>query len=199
MDSETLRNELLTSQWYGFSPGNIVYTGGNVGIGTNNPVATLQVGGTFTSNNPSWFITHSSGGNATYSSTSGNWFSSAANATYYGNSVVTGGSALASAWNSATGVFTFPVAGTYCIVVSMFDNGTTVGRYARASFGTTIKPLSQYMIFNAQTASTGNNINTWSYIKQVNAGDTFNIYSEGGTITLYLAETHSCINIFKIG
>ena len=33
MDSEPLRNELLTSQWYGISPGNINYTGGNVGIG----------------------------------------------------------------------------------------------------------------------------------------------------------------------
>ena len=43
MDSETLRNELLTSQWYGISPGNISYTGGNVGIGTNNPVYTLDV------------------------------------------------------------------------------------------------------------------------------------------------------------
>lgn len=46
MDAETLRNELLTSQWYGFSPGNISYTGGNVGIGTNNPLSTLQVSGT---------------------------------------------------------------------------------------------------------------------------------------------------------
>ena len=45
MDSETLRNELLTSQWYGISPGNISYTGGNVGIGTNNPVYTLDVSG----------------------------------------------------------------------------------------------------------------------------------------------------------
>jgi hypothetical protein len=43
MDSETLRNELLTSQWYGISPGNINYTGGNVGIGTINPVTPLQV------------------------------------------------------------------------------------------------------------------------------------------------------------
>jgi hypothetical protein len=46
MDSETLRNELLTSQWYGISPGNISYTSGNVGIGTNNPVYTLDVNGT---------------------------------------------------------------------------------------------------------------------------------------------------------
>ena len=43
MDAETLRNELLTSQWYGFSPGNIGYTGGNVGIGTNNPVYALDI------------------------------------------------------------------------------------------------------------------------------------------------------------
>jgi hypothetical protein len=45
MDSETLRNELLTSQWSGFAPGTIVYTGGNVGIGTNNPATLLQVAG----------------------------------------------------------------------------------------------------------------------------------------------------------
>ena len=43
MDAETLRNELLTSQWYGFSPGNISYTGGNVGIGTVNPVVPLHI------------------------------------------------------------------------------------------------------------------------------------------------------------
>jgi hypothetical protein len=45
MDAETLRNELLTSQWYGFSPGNISYTGGNVGIGTASPGYLLDVGG----------------------------------------------------------------------------------------------------------------------------------------------------------
>ena len=45
MDSEPLRNELLTSQWYGISPGNISYTGGNVGIGTNNPVYKFNVDG----------------------------------------------------------------------------------------------------------------------------------------------------------
>jgi hypothetical protein len=46
MDSDSLRNELLTSQWYGISPGNISYTSGSVGIGTNNPVYTLDVNGT---------------------------------------------------------------------------------------------------------------------------------------------------------
>ena len=46
MDSEPLRNELLTSQWYGISPGLISYTGGNVGIGTIRPTYTLDVFGT---------------------------------------------------------------------------------------------------------------------------------------------------------
>lgn len=45
MDAETVRNELLASQWYGFSPGNIAYTGGNVGIGTNSPGYLLDVNG----------------------------------------------------------------------------------------------------------------------------------------------------------
>ena len=43
MDSEPLRNELLTSQWSGISPGSINYTGGNVGIGTIVPQASLDV------------------------------------------------------------------------------------------------------------------------------------------------------------
>lgn len=43
MDSEPLRNELLTSQWTGISPGNIYYSGGNVGIGTITPVSPLQI------------------------------------------------------------------------------------------------------------------------------------------------------------
>ncbi len=33
---------MLTSQWYGISPGNISYTGGNVGIGTNNPTKIIH-------------------------------------------------------------------------------------------------------------------------------------------------------------
>jgi hypothetical protein len=41
MDAETLRNEFL--QWQGGTPGNISYVGGNVGIGTNNPVSPLQI------------------------------------------------------------------------------------------------------------------------------------------------------------
>ena len=43
MDGEPLRNELLTSQWGGIAPGNISYTGGNVGIGTIAPQAALDV------------------------------------------------------------------------------------------------------------------------------------------------------------
>lgn len=42
MDGEYVRNELLTSQWSGMSPGSIFYTGGNVGIGTI-PGYTLDV------------------------------------------------------------------------------------------------------------------------------------------------------------
>lgn len=45
MDGEPLRNELLTSQWGGISPGLIYYTGGNVGIGTLSPNAPLNIWG----------------------------------------------------------------------------------------------------------------------------------------------------------
>jgi hypothetical protein len=45
MDGEYVRNELLTSQWYGIAPGSISYTGGNVGIGTTVPSANLHVTG----------------------------------------------------------------------------------------------------------------------------------------------------------
>ena len=52
MDSEPLRNELLTSQWAGISPGNIFYTGGSVGIGTITPAYILDVIGQSRIGNP---------------------------------------------------------------------------------------------------------------------------------------------------
>jgi hypothetical protein len=80
----------------------------------------------------------------------------------------------------------------------MFINGATGGRYAIATFGTSIKPVSQYFEFTSTNLPT-NEMRTWTYVKQVNAGDTMYLSTPAGTITLYLAETHSCLIIFKIG
>ena len=151
-----------------------------------------------TTGNPYWFITHSSGGNATYTSGGGSWFSSTANGTFYGNSITTGGSASSSAFNTTSGTFTFPVAGTYLISVPMFINGATGGRYAIAIFGSSIKPVSQYFEFTS-TNLPANEMRTWTFVKQVNANDTMYLSTEYGSITLYLAETHSTLNIFKVG
>jgi hypothetical protein len=151
-----------------------------------------------TTNNPYWFITHSVGGNATYNSTSGAWFSSTANGTIYGNYIAVGGTASASAFNTTTGTFTFPAAGTYTISVPMFINGATGGRYAIAIFGSSIKPGSQYFEFTSNNLAS-NEMRTWTYVKQVNAGDTMYLSTPAGSITLYLAEVHTTLNIFKIG
>jgi len=43
MDGEPVRNEYLTSQWTGMSPGSIFYTGGYVGIGVASPTAPLSI------------------------------------------------------------------------------------------------------------------------------------------------------------
>jgi hypothetical protein len=158
---------------------------GNVGIGKN-----------LTTGNPYWFITHSSGGNATYSA-GAVWFSSTASGTF-GNSITVGGTASASAFNTTSGTFTFPVAGTYLISVPMFINGATGGRYAIATFGSSIKPVSQYFEFTS-TNLPSNEMRTWTYVKQVNAGDTMYLSTPAGSITLFLAETHSCLIIFKVG
>ena len=151
-----------------------------------------------TTTNPYWYITNSSGGNATYTSTSGAWFSSTANGTIYGNSITVGGTALASAFNTTSGTFTFPAAGTYLISVPMFINGSVAGRYAIATFSTSIKPISQYMEFTSTNLPL-NEMRTWTFVKQVNENDTMYLGSPAGTITLYLAETHTSLNIFKIG
>jgi hypothetical protein len=151
-----------------------------------------------TTGNPYWFITHSTGGNATYTSGGGSWFSSTANGTIYGNSITVGGTALTSAFNTTSGTFTFPVAGTYLISVLMFINGAVAGRYAIANFGSSIKPGSQYMEFTSTNLPT-NEMRTWTFVKQVNANDTMYLTTQGGSITLYLAEGHTTLNIFKVG
>jgi hypothetical protein len=174
-----------------------LYNGNNgrrLTISENGDVSTTK---NLTTSNPYWFITHSSGGNATYTSGGGSWFSSTASGTF-GNSITVGGTASASAFNTTSGTFTFPVAGTYVISVPMFINGASGGRYAIASFGSSIKPASQYFEFTS-TNLPSNEMRTWTYVKQVNAGDTMALFSQGGSITLFLAETHSCLIIFKVG
>jgi hypothetical protein len=177
------------THWYGNNNGRrlTIDEYGNVFISKN-----------LTTSNPYWFITHSSGGNATYTVGGGAWFSSTANATFYGNSITVGGTASASAFNPTSGTFTFPVAGTYLISVPMFINGSVGGRYAIATFGSSIKPVSQYFEFTS-TNLPSNEMRTWTYVKQVNGGDTMALTTQGGSITLYLAETHSCLIIFKVG
>jgi hypothetical protein len=171
--------------------------GGNNGrrltIDENGDVSTTK---NLTTGNPYWFITSSTGGNATYSA-GAVWFSSTASGTY-GDLVGVGGTALTSAFNKTSGAFTFPVAGTYLISVPMFINGATGGRYAIATFGSSIAPVSQYFEFTS-TNLPSNEMRTWTYVKQVNAGDTMYLSTPAGSITLFIYTTHSCLNIFKIG
>jgi hypothetical protein len=179
----------LRTHWFGNNNGRrlTIDENGNVFVAKN-----------LTTSNPYWFITYSSGGNATYTPTSGSWFSSTANGTIYGNSVTIGGTALTSAFNTTSGTFTFPVAGTYLISVPMFINGAAAGRYAIATFGSSIKPISQYFEFTSTNLPT-NEMRTWTFVKQVNGNDTMYLSTPGGSITLYLAETHTTLNIFKVG
>jgi hypothetical protein len=171
-----------------------VNNGRRLTISENGDVSTTK---NLTTGNPYWFITHSSGGNATYTPGGGSWFSSTASGTF-GNSITVGGTASASAFNTTSGTFTFPVAGTYLISVPMFINGATGGRYAIATFGSSIKPVSQYFEFTS-TNLPSNEMRTWTFVKQVNAGDTMYLSTPAGSITLFLAETHSTLNIFKVG
>jgi hypothetical protein len=179
----------LRTHWFGNNNGRrlTIDENGNVFVAKN-----------LTTSNPYWFITYSSGGNATYTPTSGSWFSSTANGTIYGNSVTIGGTALTSAFNTTSGTFTFPVAGTYLISVPMFINGASAGRYAIATFGSSIKPISQYFEFTSTNLPT-NEMRTWTFVKQVNRNDTMYLSTPAGSITLYLAETHTTLNIFKVG
>ena len=166
---------------------------GNVGIGTTGPGAKLDVNGTFHAKNHGWRIT-GSGGNATYSA--GQRFLRS-NYSPYGSSVSVYNGASSGQWSHSNGYFTFPTSGLYMITLHMFVNGTATGRYSRVDFKRSngVSNISQYMYFPESLA---NNQKSWSTMYIANAGDFFYMYPEAGTITLYIALTHTVLEVYKI-
>jgi hypothetical protein len=157
------------------------------------PSAKLDVNGTFHAKNHGWRIT-GAGGNATY--TAGELFFRS-NKSPYGQYVTTYNSASSGQWSHSTGRFTFPTTGLYMITIHMFLNGTASGRYSRIYFRRTngTANYDQYMLFPEYLS---NNQKSWSTFYYATANDYFYMAPEAGSITLYIAETHTVLEVYKI-
>jgi hypothetical protein len=173
---------------------------GNVGIGTTSPSYNLDVNGSFGAKNKGWYIT-GGGGNAVYNGANSNknYFAYNVNNTFYGSSVTTYNGASSSAWRSNDGVFTYPEAGLYQVTIHMFINATSSGRYGvfrlNDSGGST--QFSQYMYFTPSGYAAGYQ-RSWTTFVRVESGWQSYMQPEGGSITLYLSNQHTCLLIDKI-
>jgi TolA-binding protein len=172
----------------------------NVGIGTASPSYNLDVNGSFGAKNKGWYIT-GGGGNAVYNGANSNknYFAYNVNNTVYGSSVTTYNGASSSAWRSNDGVFTYPEAGLYQVTIHMFINATSSGRYGvfRLNDSGGTSQFSQYMYFTPSGYAAGYQ-RSWTTFVRVESGWQSYMQPEGGSITLYLANQHTCLLIDKI-
>jgi hypothetical protein len=174
--------------------------GGNVGIGTASPSYNLDVNGSFGAKNKGWYIT-GGGGNAVYNGANSNknYFAYNVNNTVYGSSVTTYNGASSSAWRSNDGVFTYPEAGLYQVTIHMFINATSSGRYGvfRLNDSGGTSQFSQYMYFTP-SGYAAQYQRSWTTFVRVESGWQSYMQPESGSITLYLANQHTCLLIDKI-
>ena len=156
--------------------------------------------GSFGAKNKGWYIT-GGGGNAVYNGANSNknYFAYNVNNTFYGSSVTTYNGASSSAWRSNDGVFTYPEAGLYQVTIHMFINATSSGRYGvfRLNDSGGTSQFSQYMYFTPSGYAAGYQ-RSWTTFVRVESGWQSYMQPEGGSITLYLANQHTCLLIDKI-
>lgn len=170
---------------------------GNTVVSSNS--GNVQINGIITYTNPTWLIS-STGGDANYSSSISVWGqNTATNPTSYFNKVTTYGNANSNAWNSSTGIFTIPQEGLYYFVINMYINASVAGKWAKAVFTSTKYPTPSFMYLAFNNANLGTDVNrSWSYMRYMDAGDTFYIFVETGSVRLYLADGHTNFIITKI-
>ena len=177
-----------------------ITSGGNVGVGTTSPSYNLDVNGSFGAKNKGWYIT-GGGGNAVYNAANPNknYFAYNVNNSNYGSSVTTYNGASSSAWNANDGVFTYPEAGLYQVTIHMFINATSSGRYGvfRLNDSGGTSQFSQYMYFTP-SGYAAQYQRSWTTFVRVESGWQSYMQPEGGSITLYLANQHTCLLIDKI-
>lgn len=183
----------------------MITPGGSVGIGTNEPSTLLDINGEFSANNPGWYFYNNTGSAGDVSYTNGDVFFanpgiSGGTGTQYFNNAKLSNSALLSAWDSSSGVFTIPTSGMYIINIFVYhQTGTTASRsfvFQYLDSSSTIIDQ-QFLYFNNAAAISGNNERNMSYTRYFAAGEKFKvIHGSVGTTVLFFNDG---IGVAEIG
>ena len=158
--------------------------GGNVGIGTTNPLAKLDINGVMKNKNP-YALIHGSGNQVVIA----NGAKIPLNLVYSNN--------YPSSYNTTTYTYTVPVSGTYYIQLILYINSATAPTRILliTSSGITVQII-------GITVSTGETTYNGSVVLQLNTGDSFYFTIYPNNITAYFSGNtyfHSMATISCIG
>ena len=208
LDHEEI-TQLYSSQKKYFGHGSdLILTGGKLGIGQMNPVATLDVHGDINLTGTilgrkEWIVTTWANsthmGNAVYTNGEVLFKSGAVGSGTYtvGNSNYTGDNnhyfdyvqckngADPSAWNEGSGCFFFPESGLYNVYLNLFYNGSSGGRHL-IMYMTYPNNTTRYRHYLRSNGQAVDEVRSFSEMFYVDAGSKMYFTSGGGTTAIYL-------------